>query len=71
LDVLSGSRPRYAAYVAAVRAEYAHAPEAAWRSGRAQVLAALLTRPRLYLLAGSKAERKARVNLAGELATLR
>lgn len=44
-----GSPPReYAAYVAAVRAEYAHVPDAEFRNGRTAVLRHLLARDPLY-----------------------
>lgn len=48
LGILAAPPERYAAYVAAVRAEYAHLDEATFTEGRALVLADLLDKPRLF-----------------------
>jgi predicted metal-dependent HD superfamily phosphohydrolase len=45
LSVLAATPDRYAAYTAAVRREYAHVPDGAFRSGRAAVLRGLLAGP--------------------------
>ncbi len=73
LAVLGAGPQRYAEYAAGVRAEYAHLPEAAFRTGRTEVLAGLLGRPHLYATAGARRrwERAARRNLERELLTLR
>ncbi len=73
LAILAVPAGDYAAYVAAVRAEYGFVPEAAWRAGRAAVLAGFLARPRLFATATqhARADAAARANLAGELAALR
>lgn len=73
LAVLAADPPRYDDYAARIRQEYAHVPEAAFRAGRATVLATLLDLPALYHvpeLAG-RWEAPARANLARELAGLR
>lgn len=72
LAILGASPAEYTAYVHGVRTEYAHVPDAAWRTGRAQVLHRFLDRPRLFLTDTMQHERgaRARANLAAELATL-
>ncbi|KIF00896.1 hypothetical protein PL81_38585, partial [Streptomyces sp. RSD-27] len=62
----------YAAYAAAVRAEYAFVPDEAFRTGRAGVLRQLLGLPRLFRTPYGTAhwEAPARRNLAAELAAL-
>jgi predicted metal-dependent HD superfamily phosphohydrolase len=72
LAVLAGPPDAYAAYVRAVRAEYAAVTEPQWRTGRAAVLSALLERPRLYLTEPGRTrwDATARANVAGELAQL-
>lgn len=72
LAILGGQVSEYQPYVAAVRAEYAHVDDDAWRRGRRQVLEAFLDRPAIYLTATMHTQReaRARANLAAELATL-
>ena len=72
LAILAGPPDEYAAYVRAVRAEYAHVDDDGWRTGRAAVLHGLLDRPRLYLSEPGRArwEAAARTNVAAELAQL-
>ncbi|WP_431781015.1 HD domain-containing protein [Streptomyces chumphonensis] len=72
LAVLAGSPGAYAAYAAAVRAEYAFVPDEAFTAGRADVLRALLALPRLFRTPYGAAhwEAPARHNLATELALL-
>ncbi|MCX5376828.1 hypothetical protein [Streptomyces sp. NBC_00091] len=72
LAVLAGAPQAYAAYVAAVRAEYGFVPDEAFRTGRAAVLRQLLALPRLYRTPYGAAhwEAPARRNLAEELTTL-
>ncbi|RBQ15356.1 metal-dependent phosphohydrolase [Spongiactinospora rosea] len=67
LAVLAG--PGYEAYARAVREEYRHVPEAAFRAGRAEILRRLLAAPRLYRtpLGRDLWEAAARANLAAEL----
>ncbi|MER7503094.1 metal-dependent phosphohydrolase [Nonomuraea pusilla] len=70
LAVLAG--PGYDAYAAAVREEYAHVPDEAFRQGRAEVLRRLLNTPSLYRTRRGRElwEERARANLAAELAVL-
>ncbi|MET9852453.1 hypothetical protein ABZY57_05805 [Streptomyces sp. NPDC006450] len=72
LGVLAGTAQEYAAYAAAVRAEYGFVPDEAFRAGRAAVLRQLLELPRLFRTAYGAAhwEAPARANLAAELADL-
>ncbi|CAN5793056.1 hypothetical protein BH20ACT6_BH20ACT6_20840 [soil metagenome] len=72
LAVLGSPPQRYRAYVAAVRQEYAHVPEGAFRAGRADVLRALLDQPRLFRTRGGSArwEEPARRRLRAELDAL-
>ncbi|MFF7298417.1 hypothetical protein [Streptomyces sp. NPDC008265] len=72
LAVLAGPPQAYAAYTAAVRAEYAFVPDDAFRTGRAAVLGRLLALPRLFRTPHGTAhwEAPARANLAAELAAL-
>lgn len=68
LSILGAKPTRYAAYAQAIRQEYAAVPDAAYRTGRSQLLQKLLDRPQLYFTPVIRAEREAqaRVNLAQE-----
>lgn len=72
LAVLAGPPPEYAAYVAAVRAEYGFVPDDAFRTGRATVLRELLALPALFHTphGAHHWEAAARHNLTSELASL-
>ena len=72
LAVLAGGADSYAAYLAAVRAEYRRFSDEQFRAGRAAVVEELLRLPQLYNTAhGSAAwEAAARANLRAELAAL-
>ncbi|MFE9634250.1 hypothetical protein [Streptomyces sp. NPDC006463] len=72
LAVLAADPEAYAAYAAAVRAEYGFVPDDAFRAGRAAVLRQLLALPRLFRTPYGTAhwEAPARANLAAELAGL-
>jgi predicted metal-dependent HD superfamily phosphohydrolase len=70
LAVLAGPADEYDRYAAAVRREYAHVPDDAFRAGRAAVLSSLLTLPRLFRVR-ERWEGAARANLRRELASLR
>lgn len=72
LAVLAAAPDRYARYVRQVRAEYAHVPDDAFRTGRAAVLRSLLGTQPLYrtVLARDRWEAAARSNLTAELADL-
>lgn len=73
LAILAAPPDAYAAYTAAVRAEYAFVPEDAFRQGRAAVLRQLLALPRLFRTPYGTArwEKAARANIAAELERLR
>ncbi len=73
LSILAAAPAEYDAYARAVRAEYAHVPEAAWRIGRASVLQRFLDAAVLFPDPAFAAahDTKARANLARELASLR
>jgi len=72
LAILAADQPAYDAYAQAVRREYAHVPDDAFRAGRAAVLRHLLAQPTLYHhpSAHPHREEKARANLTRELHTL-
>lgn len=72
LAILGAAPNEYAAYARAVRAEYAHVPDDAWRSGRAAVLRGFAAMEHLYSTELMRRTREARAfaNLAAELATL-
>ncbi len=73
LGILAAEPERYAAYVAAVRAEYAHLDDATFTEGRALVLEGLLEKPRLFHTpyAVESWEAPARANVTREIAELR
>jgi predicted metal-dependent HD superfamily phosphohydrolase len=72
LAILAADAERYAAYAAAVRQEYAHVEESAFRAGRAAILGELLAQRRLFRtpIGQDRWERRARANLAAEIAAL-
>jgi predicted metal-dependent HD superfamily phosphohydrolase len=72
LSILGVAPNAYRHYAQAIRREYAHVPEHAYRAGRARILQGFLARPALYLTdwARNRWERSARSNLAGEIAEL-
>ncbi|GII65519.1 hypothetical protein Skr01_56040 [Sphaerisporangium krabiense] len=71
-DLAVLASPGYDAYARAVREEYRHVPEEAFRTGRACVLAGLLAMPALYRTAPAREmwEKTARANVRAELAAL-
>lgn len=73
LGILAAPAERYAAYVAAVRTEYAHLDDATFTEGRALVLADLLGKPHLFHTAYGVEhwEGPARANASRELDGLR
>lgn len=71
LAVLAAAADRYAEYTAAVRAEYAHVADDAFRAGRAAVLRDLLDGPGLYRTPGAQQwQESALANLTNELREL-
>jgi predicted metal-dependent HD superfamily phosphohydrolase len=72
LAVLASPPQAYVAYATAVRAEYAHVPDADFTVGRSAVLEQLLALPALFRTPTAQAwTAPARANLAAELALLR
>lgn len=72
LAILGSPPAEYAAYAAAVRAEYAHVSEPDFRAGRAAVLRRLLARDPLYTTATAQElwEDGARRNITAELSRM-
>jgi predicted metal-dependent HD superfamily phosphohydrolase len=70
LAILGSSAARYERYVADVRAEYAHVPDAEFRAARDRILRGFLDRSRIYRTdaARDRWESAARRNLMAELA---
>jgi predicted metal-dependent HD superfamily phosphohydrolase len=73
LSILAAEPSRYDTYAAAIRKEYAHVPDDAYRAGRTEVLRRFAVRPMIFPDAAfaQACEQKARDNLARELASLR
>lgn len=73
LAIFAAAPWRYEEYTKAVRAEYAHVPDAAFAKGRAAILAAYLERSTIYRTAIARDlwETRARANLTREVAALR
>ncbi len=73
LAVLAAEPTRYGDYVRAVRREYAHLDDDAWSTGRSAFATAMLERAHIFpsSLGLQQWERRARANLAAELAALR
>jgi predicted metal-dependent HD superfamily phosphohydrolase len=71
LAILGSDPASYQAYVAGVRGEYAHLPEAEWRAGRSAVLRHFLGLSELFRSSYLRSkEQRARANMAAELAAL-
>jgi predicted metal-dependent HD superfamily phosphohydrolase len=72
LSILASVGEAYAAYTAAVRAEYAYVPESDFKAGRAAILQQLLDLPRLFATDTGHArwEARARRNVEREVAEL-
>lgn len=74
LGILAADASRYAEYSAAIRVEYAHVPDAAFRIGRSSVLERFLRAEPLFktdLFRGLGREEMARRNLTWEIQQLR
>ena len=73
LSILAAEPSRYDAYAAAIRKEYAHVPDDAYRAGRTEVLRRFAARSVIFPDAdfAQACERKARDNLAREIASLK
>ena len=72
LAILGAAPADYDAYALAVRAEYAHVAEAAWRAGRPRVLQHFLDAPVIYPdpALRDRFEAPARANVTREIASL-
>jgi predicted metal-dependent HD superfamily phosphohydrolase len=72
LAILGSDPATYEHYRTAVRTEYAHVPDDAWRVGRAKVLRTLAERDPLYVTphARERWEASAKANLAAEISSL-
>lgn len=72
LAVLATSATEYERYRSAIRAEYAHLPDADFRTGRRLLLRALLSRTAIYRTRAGhlRYETAARANISRELAVL-
>jgi len=70
LAVLAGTSEEYAAYVAAVRAEYAFVPDEAFAAGRLAVLSELLQGELFRTNKGRALSARARANVEAEVLTL-
>lgn len=72
LSILGKSQARFDNYDAAIRAEYAHVPDAAYRAGRATVLRQFLDRPTIFRtpMFVERYEHQARENLTRAVARL-
>lgn len=72
LEVLGRAPGAYARYTRAVRSEYAHIPEADFRTGRARILSDLLESGALYATQTGVTlwDQQARANLSAEIAEL-
>ena len=73
MSILSAPQERFDGYCSQVREEFAHAPDAAYRQGRAAVLEPFLHRDTIYRTSHALQawERPARINLGRELTRLR
>jgi len=72
LSILGAPIDRYDAYAAAIRKEFAHVPDEAYRSGRRDVLRRFTSRAVIYPYAdfAKRHDHQARDNLAREIASL-
>jgi predicted metal-dependent HD superfamily phosphohydrolase len=73
LAILAVAPDEYASYARAVRSEYAHVPDDAYRAGRIAVLAKLLDLPQLYHVPALRDawEARARAQVTAEISALR
>jgi predicted metal-dependent HD superfamily phosphohydrolase len=72
LAILGSNEAGYLVYSQAIRREYAHVPEAAYRNGRIAALNRFLKRPRIYHtpLLYERLEAQARANMMREIGRL-
>lgn len=69
MAIIGAPAPQFAAYDAAIAAEYAHVPRDAYRAGRRAFLEALSRKPRIFLTEyfHERLDAQARTNLAAAL----
>jgi predicted metal-dependent HD superfamily phosphohydrolase len=72
LSILGAEPERYDAYAASIRKEFSHVPDAAYRSGRSEVLRRFMARPVIFPDPGfaTRYDQRARANMAREIASL-
>jgi len=72
LSILGAEPARYDAYAASIREEFSHVPDAAYRSGRSEVLKRFIARPVIFPDPGfaDRYDQRARANMAREIALL-
>ena len=72
LSILGAEPERYDAYAAAIREEYAHVPEPAYRAGRAAIMGRFLESDRLFAdpVWAMRYETRARANIRREIGAL-
>jgi predicted metal-dependent HD superfamily phosphohydrolase len=73
LSIFAAAPHRYEQYAVAVRAEYAHVPEADFAAGRSRILSSYLAQPAIYRTGAAQLlwERRARQNVSAEVERLR
>ena len=73
LSILGAEPDRYDAYAASIRKEFAHVPDAAYRSGRSDVLRRFMARPVIFPDPGfaTRYDLRARAKMAREIASLK
>ena len=73
LSILGAEADRYDAYAASIRKEFAHVPDAAYRSGRSDVLQRFMARPVIFPDPdfATRYDQRARANMAREIASLK
>ncbi|MBA2402846.1 MAG: phosphohydrolase [Bradyrhizobium sp.] len=72
LSILGAEPDRYDAYAASIRKEFSDVPDAAYRSGRSEVLKRFMARPVIFPDPGfaERYDGRARANMAREIALL-
>lgn len=73
LSILGAVPDRYDAYASSIRKEFAHVLDAAYRSGRSDVLQRFMARPVIFPAPGfaTRYDQRARANMAREIASLK
>ncbi|MBR1236585.1 phosphohydrolase [Bradyrhizobium sp. AUGA SZCCT0182] len=73
LSILGAEPDRYDAYAASIRKEFSHVPDAAYRSGRSDVLRRFMARPIIFPHPdfATRYDQRARANMAREIELLK